>query len=313
MFGRGVNVSRSCGSRHRSSPTRGDYFVLRKYSPSRVVGGGRVIDPQPEKHHRSDSGVVENLKVLEEGDVADRTAKQVQAAGLAGVKVAELDEEAVRMLLDDNRVAVFDKMLFDAEVLQALAEEIHTLVTGYNQTYPLRYGLDKEELRQRVGFPHTAATFNRVLETIAKTGGVFIKGSSVRVGTEQVKLPGDVSRRVDEVESIIKKAGYLLQRQADIAAGHKGGVELAEALQFLRDAGRIEKVGEDLYIHADTLASCVARLREWFQSQPTISVPEFKDLLGVTRKQAIPLLEYLDSSRYTLRRQNVRVPGAGLG
>jgi selenocysteine-specific elongation factor len=56
----------------------------------------------------------------------------------------------------------------------------------------------------------------------------------------------------------------------------------------------------------------VARLKEWFQSQPTISVPEFKNLLGVTRKQAIPLLEYLDSNRYTSRQQNVRVPGTGL-
>ena len=290
----------------------GDYLVLRKYSPSRVVGGGRVIDPRPEKHHRSDSSVVENLKVLEEGDPADRAAKQVQVAGLAGVKVAEVDEGAVRTLLDDDRVVVFDKMLFDAEVLRSLAEEIHTLVASYNEKYPLRYGLDKEELRQRVRFPHTAATFNRVLEAVARTSGIFIKGNSVRGGTEEVRLPGDVSRQVDEIEAVIRRAGYLLQRQADIAANRKGGVELAEALQFLRDAGRVEKVGEDLYIHADVLASGIAHLKQWFRSQPTISVPEFKDLLGVTRKQAIPLLEYLDSNRYTSRRENVRVPGAGL-
>jgi selenocysteine-specific elongation factor len=290
----------------------GDYFVLRKYSPSRVVGGGRVIDPQADKHRKSDATVVENLKIMEEGDPADRAAKQLRAAGLAGVKAAELDEATTRMLLDDERVVVFDKRLFDPEVLRTLAEEIHALVTSYNEKYPLRYGLDKEELRQRVGFPHPAATFNRVLEGIAMTSGIFIKGNSVRVDTKAIQLPPDVSHQVDEVETLVKEAGYLLQRQADIAAGRKGTIELAESLQFLRDMGRVERVAADLYIHAEVLASCVARLKEWFQSQPTISVPEFKNLLGVTRKQAIPLLEYLDSNRYTSRQQNVRVPGTGL-
>jgi selenocysteine-specific elongation factor len=291
----------------------GDYFVLRKYSPSRVVGGGRVIDPRAEKHRKSDTRVVESLKIMEQGDPADRIAKQVHAVGLAGVKATAVDEAAARMLLDDDRVVVFDKMLFDPEVLQALAKEIHALVASYIKKYPLRYGMDKEELRQRVGFPHPAPTFNRVLGGIAKASSIFIRGNSVRVDTEEIQLPADVSRQVDEVEALIRKAGYLLQRRADIAASRKGGVDPVESLQFLRDAGRVEKVGENLYIHNDVLASCVARLKEWFESQPTISVPEFKDLLGVTRKQAIPLLEYLDSNRYTSRRQNVRVPGAGLG
>jgi selenocysteine-specific elongation factor len=183
----------------------GDYFVLRKYSPSRVVGGGRVIDPQADKHRKSDATVVENLKIMEEGDPADRAAKQLRAAGLAGVKAAELDEATTRMLLDDERVVVFDKRLFDPEVLRTLAEEIHALVTSYNEKYPLRYGLDKEELRQRVGFPHPAATFNRVLEGIAMTSGIFIKGNSVRVDTKAIQLPPDVSHQVDEVE--LRQAG----------------------------------------------------------------------------------------------------------
>jgi selenocysteine-specific elongation factor len=291
----------------------GDYFVLRKYSPSRVVGGGRIIDPRAEKHRRSDRSAVESLKIIEEGDPAERIAKQVRAAGLAGVKVAAVDGATARAMGADERVVVLDKMLFDPDVLQALAEEIRALVTSYTKKHPLRHGLDKEELRQRVGFPHPAPTFNRVLETMAKTDDIFIKGNTVRVGTEEVQLPADISVQVGEVEALIRKAGYLLLRQTDIAASRKGGLELTEVLQYLRDAGRIAKVGEDLYIHADVLTSCVARLKGWFESQPTISVPEFKDLLGITRKQAIPLLEFLDSNRYTSRRQNVRIPGAGLG
>jgi len=290
----------------------GDFIVLRKYSPSRVVGGGRIIDPRAKKHRRSDASVVENLKVLEEGDPMERIVRQVQSSALAGVKAATVDHSAIQPLLDEEQIVTIEKILFHKSALTALADHIHELAADYNKRHPLRYGIDKEELRQRVGFPHAASMFNRVLERIAKGTSFFISGNAIRAGTEEVELPNETLSEIQALEELVKASGFQLKRQADMLPEWKASAELPEALQYLRDTRRVDLVGNDLYIHTDTLMSCLDKLREWFATHPSISVPEFKDLLGVTRKQAIPLLEYLDADRYTARRENVRVPGAKL-
>jgi selenocysteine-specific elongation factor len=290
----------------------GDYFVLRKYSPSRVIGGGRIIDPHAKKHRTNDPAVVETLRVLEQGDPADRVAKQVQSAGLEGVRTDTIDPVLVKKLVDEARVTPVAKILFHPDTLKALRERIENLATEYCEGHPLRYGIDKEELRQRVHFTHSAAVFNRVLERLAESARLFIKDNSVRAGTETIQLPAHVLAELDALEGIIKRAGFQFQREADISGNWRGQGKLSECLQFLRDTGRAFKVGEDAYIHTDVFESCLARLREWFDENRNMSVPDFKNLLNITRKQAIPLLEYLDANRYTMRRQDVRVPGARL-
>jgi selenocysteine-specific elongation factor len=290
----------------------GDYFVLRKYSPSRVVGGGRVIDPRANKHRVNDSAAVANLKMLERGDPNEKIIKQAQAAGVAGLSAAAVDEKLVQELVGSGRIVAIDKLIFGREALEVLHKLIHELAAGYNKKFPLRYGIDKEELKQRVRFPHPTSAFNRVLEYIAEFGGLFIKDILVRADTEDIELPEDTSKEIDHLENIIRRAGFLFQKRAEIAPSWRGRGNLAESLQFLRDAGRIHKVGDDAFIHGDALVLCLGRLREWFETKPSITVPEFKNLLEVTRKQAIPLLEYLDANRYTARRENVRLPGARL-
>ncbi len=290
----------------------GDYVVLRKYSPSAVMGGGRIVEPRARKHRANDRGAVDQLKIMEHGDSADRLIGQLHTAGIAGLKADAVDRPTLDGLVEAGRAVVVDRIAFEREALLGLREKTLKLAAEFARTHPLRYGIDKEELRERLRFPHGAPTFNRVLEMVAEWGGVFVRGNLVRTGTDSVELSGTAARAIAALESHIREAGFLCRRQTDLLVDWNGDFELSEALQFLKDGGRVHKIGADLYMHNDALAACLARLRKWFATQSSVGVPEFKELLGVTRKQAVPLLEYLDDSRYTTRRENVRVAGPRL-
>ena len=292
----------------------GDFFVLRKYSPSRVVGGGRVIDPKAAKHKKNDTVAVANLQIIEAGDPVERMSKRVQSALLAGVLVSETDQQTIDALVERKNAVVIDKYLFDNGTIEKLAESIHSSATTYNKKYPLRFGIDKEELRQRVKFPHPSPLFNRVLEHVAQSRAVFLEGAAVRANTDNIVLAADTLEQLSTIESLIKQSkDVLIAKRSEVQTNWKGPLDLEEGLTYLRESGAIEKIGDDWYIHRSTLDVVAAKMNEWFSTHETLSVPEFKDLFDVTRKHAIPLLEYLDEKKCTIRRDNVRMPGPSLG
>ena len=286
-----------------------DSFVIRKYSPSIVLGGGRIIVPQASRHRRRDQAVLETLRLCEQGDPKDQLLQTIDAAGLKGVREKSKAADDVRALLDEGKIAVIDGVLFGRDALDALAGRIATLASAYVKTHPLRYGIDKEELRQKVRFPHPTSFFNTVLEEISRNRPLFVKDNRVRVGTDSVELPEEISAELSRLEHIIEQLGLLFLRQPKIGEAWQGKSALADALRYLRDAGRIERIGADGYIHIEPFGDCLKRLSRWFDENAELTVGDFKNLFGMTRKFAIPILEHLDEARITTREGNVRRRG----
>ncbi|MDH3215659.1 MAG: SelB C-terminal domain-containing protein, partial [Candidatus Krumholzibacteria bacterium] len=271
-----------------------------------------VLDPRARKHRPFDGEVIESLRIMQSGDPQDRIMRELRDMGLTGVPTRQIDAAARERLMEQGRILAIDKIVFHADSLSCLGHQVHELARAYNKAHPLRYGLDKEELRQRLKFPHSTSTFNKVLEHIAVSSSIYIRNNLVRADTESIELPEDLAERLETLETMIREAGVLLKREADMSRQWVRPSDLLDSLRLLRDERRIHRIGEDSYIHSDVLASCIGRLRRWFAKSPQISVPEFKDLFGITRRQAIPLLEFLDSRRLTARQENVRVAGSKL-
>lgn len=290
----------------------GDFFVVRKYSPARVLGGGRIIDPRAAKHRLRDPAAVRNLRLAEGGDPKEKLIKAVENTGLNGVDKNEFDEGEVRELIEAGDIMAIEGRLFHRTSVQELGEEICELARAYVAAHPLRIGIDKEELRQKVRFPHPAPLFNRVLEAIGRFRDIRIIDNRVRTDSGEAQLPPELSAELDRLERIIKESGLLFQRQSDIAKRWGGTSNFSDAFQYLRGKGVVHKIAEDGYVHQEHLSSCVRRLIEWFDENATLSVPEFKDLFGLTRKHAVPLLEHLDAAKMTVRRESVRVRGPNL-
>jgi selenocysteine-specific elongation factor len=290
-------------------PAEGDHFVVRKYSPARVIGGGIVIDAHPDRHKRRDAGVIDQLKLKEEGDPKEVLLKAIESTDLQGMSRKNTDPDLLRPLLEGGDAVDVEGVVFHRGALDSLAEAVEDLAGAHQARFPLQWGMDKEELRQKTRFPHGAAVFNKVLEKLRDYRPVFVQGNRVRSGSVEMVMPESVLDDITALLEEIRAAGVTFPGRAALERGWRSAHRFADALQYLKDRGDIVEVGDDGVIHKDALAKCVDELRRLFERQDEVSVADLKNVLGVTRKHAIPLLEALDAKRVTKRAGNNRVKG----
>jgi len=288
-------------------PAPGDRFVVRKYSPARVAGGGVVLDAAPGRHRRFDESVLERLRVGERGDPLSILRKQLEAAGATGIAVADVPEAAGALVDGGEALWVADR-LYAAGVVDEMGARIDALVAGHLDAHPLQWGMDKEELRRRAGFPHTTQAFNRLLEVLSGRRSLFVRESRVRTGSPEISLPPAARRAVDALGERIRAAGVTFPARAELEAAWTEPGRFSDALQLLREAGEVVDVGEGV-IHREALAEALSALQALFSRQPEIAVGDVKGALGLTRKHAIPLLEHFDRMHITRRAGDARVRG----
>lgn len=290
----------------------GDYFVIRRYSPPHVLGGGKVIDPNSVKHKRFDTQVLDHLALLEKGDPRDIVVKAIVDAGLDGVEKRRLSQEELSLIAGSDALVEIEGFLFHSEVLERLAGRVAAIAIAYCREHPLLFGIDKEELKQKVDFRAPKALFNGVLEQLSRFGPLFLKGSRVRAGDSELKISPALEREIGVVAAAIEKAGLSFLAIDEIQDRSRVRGNFAEIIQFLRDEKRIVKISEKHYIDALALQQCNRRLYKLFEKKTEISVGDFKDEFAMTRKHAIPLLEFMDEQKITIRSGDHRVTGPTL-
>jgi selenocysteine-specific elongation factor len=290
-------------------PGEGDFFVLRKYSPPRVIGGGVVIDVTPERHRRRDERVIEQLNLKEKGDPVDVLLRSVEQAGCAGVKRTSTDAGLTKALVRGGRVVDIDGILFHGDALTALAETVDDFAGAFLARHPLHWGIDKEELRQKCKFPHSTPVFNRVLKTLGDYRPIFIRGNKVRSGTADVELDEATEKELGALNDVIRSAGASFLNKAEIERHWKSQHRFTDAVQHLKEKGEIVEVGESGLIHQDSVKQCLEAVRGLFAKKANVSVADVKNALGLTRKHTIPILELFDEKRITSRAGDVRVKG----
>jgi selenocysteine-specific elongation factor len=286
-----------------------DHFVVRKYSPPRVIGGGRVIDPHPERHRRFDEHALGHLRLKEAGDPEDVLDAAVARAGLSGLSRADADADLSRALSGAGRITEVGGRWFARSTIETLAESVDDIVSEYLARNPLRWGIDKEELRQRCGFPHGSQVFSGMLEELARVRPVFVRGNRVRNGAEDMVMDDATEAQLAALEDQVRSAGAAFATVAELEARWSGRERFHDALQLLKDRGSVVDVGPAGVIHRASIDRCVDVMRGIFAVAEELSVGDLKESLGLSRKHAIPLLEWFDAARVTLRVGNARVKG----
>jgi selenocysteine-specific elongation factor len=289
----------------------GDRLVVRAYSPPRVIGGAVVINARASAHRRSDASAVERLRLREHGDPADVLEKAVERAGLEGVPETEADKSVVAMLGARGSIVTVSGRIYHGRVFLDLAAKAVELANAHTAAHPLQWGIDKEELRRRLAFPHSAAVFNRVIEILAQSAPLFVRESRVRAGTPEMSLPPALESAVENLVEKIRVAGVAFPTREELAAQWDAREPFADAAAVLRSHPDVVQLA-DGWIHRDALEHSISTLQTLFAGRPEIAVGDLKGALGITRKHAIPLLEYLDSVGCTVRRGNARMAGPGL-
>jgi selenocysteine-specific elongation factor len=304
----------------------GDRFIVRTYSPQQTIAGGCVLDAHATKHRgRERAAARERLAALADADRASRLAFFVESAGERGLPRAEAsartgwrDEVLDAALAGSQRsgaVIEAESVFVGSEVFRRLLRAAVAEVEAHHAREPLSRGLARETLRERI-FTHAAPElFRAVLKKAEDDGALVPERELVRASGHSLRLsPADEKVR-ERLEQIYRDAALeaptLEEAFARVAAGEGGRREhLRKIFQLLIDAGKVVRVREDLFFHRGALDGLVASLRDYgARNEPErlIDVAAFKELSGVSRKYAIPLLEYFDRERVTRRAGDKRI------
>jgi len=290
---------------------RGDRLVLRAYSPPRVIGGAVVLNPRAQAHRRSDADAVERLRLHEQGDPAGVLVTTVERSGFQGIAESDADAALIAAPVVRGDLVVIAGRVYHGRVLAALGAQAVEIAGAYTAAHPLQWGIDKEELRRKLLFPHSAAIFNRVIEHVTRQAPLFVRESRVRAGSAELSLPAALERAVTQLVDRIAAAGVAFPTRDELAAMWTSKEPFVDAVSVLRARTDVTEL-PDGWIHGDALHRARVVLQEMFTTRSEITVGDLKDALGLTRKHAIPLLEYLDSTGVTVRRGNARTAGPGL-
>jgi selenocysteine-specific elongation factor len=298
-----------------------DRYVIRSYSPATTIGGGVILDPCPSLKRRRRPEVVAHLKILERGSSRDRLLQVLKSStsplppltlqSLAGLDPKTLHGE-LRELLTAGRIIRLpgrdEEAYLHREVYEDLCGTILSLLRQFHGQNPLREGISKEELRSRLARGVSPALFAQLLNDLAAAKAVAHDRDRVRLAAHRPQLSATEAALAQRLETLYRAAA--LQPPTVDAAFKEAGADrrAAQAIFFrLVEQGTLVKITGDLYVHRDAYEQAKGRLLEHLAQHASISVPTFKDLLGITRKHAIPYLEHFDQIKLTRRQGDDRV------
>jgi selenocysteine-specific elongation factor len=296
----------------------GDRFILRQFSPVITIGGGRVLDNQAPRRRAADDptpflkalerGSSEEilLALLERGDPAVAAARLIARTGWLE---SELRQAARGMRNAECGVRNAIEVLSESPFVVAHGERFRTLLAGaadlvrqFHAANPLLPGIPKEELRERAFRGLSPLVFEAALARLTGERRLEIQGDVVKQAGRQIVLKEDEERARQQIAAAFEGAGLAVPSVKEVLA--KLPVEPQRArkiLLILIKEKTLIKVTEELVFHHSAIEQLRQTLAGYKACSDRISVPAFKELTGITRKYAIPLLEYLDRERATRR------------
>ncbi len=304
----------------------GDRYVIRSYSPIRTIGGGIVYNNAPQKRKRTverdrirnteiftlyGSGTAEEkmLLFLEEsgftGIIADELATRL---GVFGKKLKKLLQQPI----STGRIVVIEsdsRRLVAASVLKKLTTTILQLLTDYHHDNPLKSGIAKEELRSQLKPQVDPKLFNYALNFLTKKEKIIQEDAEVRLADHEVTLQVDEQAMREKINRLYLEAGLKPPNLKDVLAQFNEFPEaqIRQVIDLLVQDGTIVKINEALYFHASVLEKLQNQVVDFIKEEGEIDAPRFKNMTGLTRKFSIPLLEYFDKIKLTIRIDDKRV------
>lgn len=297
-----------------------DRLIIRSYSPSITIGGGVVIDARPQKFRaRERSSVVARLEQLQQADEKERIALLVEMAGERGMNHAEIaarsgatDEtikQAAESLIQLRRLIAASNnplLLIARPAFDELAKRVRIMLKEFHQKFPLESGIKKEELREKLFTHLPAEIFRAVVAHVVERGEVIAEKDLLRLSSHRVALSTEEQAAKEHLSALFARAALqpisldevLTQFEPRFTVDQK---QLHRFAHMLINSGELVRVA-DMIFHKTALEELSAKLQRFKQQHGAqIDVSAFKELTGVSRKYAIPLLEYLDRQKITRR------------
>jgi selenocysteine-specific elongation factor len=291
----------------------GDRYIIRRFSPLLTIGGGEVLDPSPRRRKRKDG--YKDLKVLEQGSLEEKLSTKIFHSGINGLTLSDLEgwikaempdiSGTIKSLIKNNEVIQIEDRILHGKVFNNFSRKVILVVRDFHKKNPLRPGMPKENLR--ADFKWLDFKFFETL--LANVRDIKIEKENIRLETYKISLSDDNRLLKDKILEILKRSSFQPPMKEELASrlfGIINNKELDELLKIMASEGNLVRINDSLYLSSASYKKMIESLKGFFKTKPEITVGEFRDILGTSRKYALPFFEYLDSNKITLRVGDVR-------
>ncbi len=297
-----------------------DRFIIRSLSPVVTIGGGIVLDNWPKKHRMYDEDILKKLALLEKADAEERIKVFLSSYEDSGASVEELVkrtgvskeniETIVQELARSGEAVLIpgEKALYMiSKSFDDLKIKIEQEIKKFHKQNPIQVGIAKEELKRKTSKRINPSLFDALLKSMQVNGKIKIKGALINHSDHKITLGEEEQQIKTYLEKTFRKA-FLdppeIKQVISQTSFSKGLIE--KIFQLLLKQGDLIRIKKELIVHKEAIHILKEKLSKYAQNKSIISVADFKTLTGLTRKNAIPLLEYLDQIKITKREGNER-------
>jgi selenocysteine-specific elongation factor len=297
----------------------GQRFILRGFAVlegrGKTVGGGRVLGVAAPKRRRGRPEATAQLAALAGGEVEGRIRTVLAMAGPAGLDLpavvgrTALAPKAAQTALDrlgaKGAVLLFDRerrAYVAGEVAAELGRRLAGAVAAFHRDHPLAAGVGRETLRGALPPITDPRLFQRLLAQAVERGDLVAEGEHVREKGHAAASGAAGGALKEKVAGLLARGGLTPPWLAELpAAAGASAADVGAVLKLLLAEGRVLRATPELWFDAAVVKALEAKLVAFLRERKQISTQEFKELVGATRKHVIPLAEYFDREKVTLR------------
>ena len=300
----------------------GDRFIVRSFSPMFTLGGGMVIDPSPNKSRRVLQELPERLQRLNAGDENVRSEEVIYLQSVRGVIESEFSVrtglskkqsgKVLKILQSRKKILCVEPITMrylHIEHVERIGNYLGKVLRKHHKKFPDREGMTRSELGGKLSLIFTEKEVENLLKYLLVVGAILQNDQYLSVAEHQPQVSQSQENSLIRCLKLINSGGFQPLRRAnlfdELDLNAKDGVAMLKSAVHSK---KLVRVADDLHYDPGQIEKILECLRIYLDANQNITVIQFKELLNISRKHAIDLLEYFDSQRLTIRVENYRIP-----
>lgn len=296
----------------------GDRYIVRFYSPIDTIGGGEILESNPVKQKRFQQQALDRLAIKEHGSPSEKSLLAVleNSAKFASldyiakrrqISAAALQRELEQINDPALLVHITDKVVVHADFWNALKKELTELLGQYHEKNPLQTGMRLDELKQRLLPNCDAAVADAVLERFAQEKAIRTERQRASVYSFTVSMSAEQRRLTDEIEAVYRESGLSVPELDELLARYPNQTAaVKQVMQAMVEQGVLINITSQIYLHRENFLRALDEMEKIQANCGVISLGDFRDRVGTSRKYALPILNYCDNRKLTKRTGDLR-------
>jgi selenocysteine-specific elongation factor len=301
-----------------------DRFVIRGSSAIQTIGGGVILDSHPDKHRRFSPSVIADLTLLKDGTREQALLQHIHHSGFVGTTLEDLLnriempphelESILRQMAESGELLFMDSesiKVIEKGQYQRLKGMVLTQLGEFHQRFPMKSGLSKEELRTKLPPEVDIKLFQILMNELIQLKEVVLERSKMKLPTHQISSV-DEKGLVKRVEGAVLKGGFQPPSPKELSEEWSEKEEEVRAIfEHLVHEGVLVKIKSEIYFHRSVFERLKGELITYLKDHQEITTSQFKEMTKASRKYVIPLIEYFDQIKLTLRLGEKRILRGG--